>query len=604
MVQTRRFRNKSRIVDIADMLSLGELDQPLYPHKPTSGVNNKKWRTQLLGFIFSQISSFEKVDTSFSKMDLLSGIDEEASRLGFVARILNVVYELDPQTLDYKSDLNSPTIRRILARIGLFANFGFDQDLIASTDISKLIPPGIQDSIVRGLICHSNKVCKPKKPACNQCVIRRFCQMYRDEQVKAAEKSDRPTVVDLFCGAGGLSNGFFRAGFRTILAIDQNPKVIRTFKLNHPEVPESHVLCEDLRDFNRDAQRIETILKGQSVDVLVGGPPCQGFSRIGWRSRGSGKRFEATEDDRNHLYSELISLLKHIKPKVVLMENVPGIGEVRFPDGSSFQEVTERAMRELGYQPSTWTINAASFGVPQVRVRRVIVGTSLSKTPISPPVPKYYAKQYQRRGNSLDQELPGDLEKPISVMEAIGDLPMLEVDDGLWVAKASNVSNSKSRYFERYALKHPAGLIFSHKTRFQNTADLERYGSLNPGDTYMDLLQRRPDLENYRTDGFEDKYYRLHPDRPSRTIVAHLRKDGNSFVHPEQVRSISVREAARLQSFDDEYIFTGSRGDQFEQIGNAVPPLMAEAMAKAILEHIRQHSRTGKVKKKSRQKNL
>jgi DNA (cytosine-5)-methyltransferase 1 len=135
----------------------------------------------------------------------------------------------------------------------------------------------------------------------------------------------------------------------------------------------------------------------------------------------------------------------------------------------------------------------------------------------------------------------------------------------------------------------PHGFIFSHVSRFQNDTDLERFRTLRPGETYMDLLEKRPDLENYRTDGFDDKYYRLRGDQPCRTIVAHLRKDGNSFIHPTQVRSLSVREAARVQSFSDSYIFTGSRGDQFEQIGNAVPPLLAEAVARELLVHIFRH---------------
>ena len=483
-------------------------------------------------------------------------------------------------------------VGRLLARLGVFKVFGLNlvnkghkqrQEILKD-----LIPPGLRYQMHVNLITHGQKVCTATKPSCGDCALNRFCATYREARVRHAVRSNKPTVVDLFCGAGGLSEGFHQAGFRTVLAVDQNPVAIRTYRLNHPEVPEDRVLCEDLRDFNKDARRLRDVLGDQEVDVLIGGPPCQGFSRAGWRSRGSGKRFEPGEDDRNHLYAELINLLRLVRPKVVLMENVPGIGEVRFPDGSSFQEVTEQAMRELGYTPTTWMLNAAHHGVPQMRFRRVIIGTRLDTKPVNEPVPKYWSPSNQFRLAMLSQtSLLEKLEPPITLMEAIGDLPVLDVDDGQWTRQHSTqTKTSRSRYLEHFNPRHPQGLLFSHVSRFQNEKDLERFTNLEPGETYMDLIRKRPDLENYRTDAFDDKYFRLEPDKPSRTIVAHLRKDGNGFIHPTQLRSLSVREAARLQSFRDDYIFTGSRGDQFVQIGNAVPPLMALSMGETVRQHL------------------
>jgi DNA (cytosine-5)-methyltransferase 1 len=480
-------------------------------------------------------------------------------------------------------------VQRVLSRLGIFQKLGLDltskSEKQCQSILEDLIPPALRYSMHVNLIVHGQKTCRSVKPKCAECALNRFCSTYRETRVQEAKNSDQPTVVDLFCGAGGLSEGFHRAGFRTVLAVDHNPVAVRTYRLNHPEVPEDRVLCEDLRDFSKDAQRLREILGDQRVDVLVGGPPCQGFSRAGWRSRGNGQRFTPSNDDRNHLYAELINLLGYLKPKVVLMENVPGIGEVRFPDGSTFQNVTEQAMRELGYLPTTWTLNAAHHGVPQTRIRRVIVGILSSEQPLREPKPKYRATTTQFRVGGQQESLIANLEPAMTLMEAIGDLQPLDPDSGSWVSRPSP-HKKRSRYLRRNAITHPQGLVFSHVTRFQNEKDLERFGNLDPGETYMDLILKRPDLENYRTDAFDDKYYRLEPDAPSKTIVAHLRKDGNSFVHPTQVRSLSVREAARLQSFSDEYIFTGSRGDQFVQIGNAVPPLMARAMAEVILEHL------------------
>jgi DNA (cytosine-5)-methyltransferase 1 len=485
-------------------------------------------------------------------------------------------------------------VQRVLGRLGIFREFGLNitrkGEKQRQAILEDLIPPALRYALHVNLIAHGQKICRaaPAKPKCDDCALKQFCTTYREARVRTAEQSNQPTVVDLFCGAGGLSEGFHRAGFRTVLAVDQNPVAIRSYRLNHPEVPEDRVLCEDLRDFNADAKRLRKVLGRQRVDVLIGGPPCQGFSRAGWRSRGNGQRFSPSDDDRNHLYAELINLLDQLNPKVVLMENVPGIGEVRFPDGSTFQDVTEEAMRKLGYSPTTWTLNAAHHGVPQLRFRRVIVGTRLSKKPLTEPAPQYRATSNQFRYANQQDGLFGDLDPAITLMEAIGDLEPLGPDGGSWVARRER-PRKPSRYLERNAISHPQGLMFSHVTRFQNEKDLDRFANLEPGETYMDLIRKRPDLENYRTDAFDDKYYRLAPDRPSKTIVAHLRKDGNSFIHPTQVRSLSVREAARLQSFSDEYIFTGSRGDQFQQIGNAVPPLMARAMADVIIEHFRKH---------------
>jgi DNA (cytosine-5)-methyltransferase 1 len=282
-------------------------------------------------------------------------------------------------------------------------------------------------------------------------------------------------------------------------------------------------------------------------------------------------------------------LLEQLKPKVVLMENVPGIGEVRFPDGSTFQDVTMQAMVERGYLPTIWTLNAAHYGVPQLRFRRVIVGIRKGYETLNPPVALYSASSNQFR-HSHQPALFETLEPAITLMEAIGDLQHLEADDGTWVAKHQR-PHTPSRYLQAFGITHPQGLVFSHITRFHNEEDLKRFDGLEPGETYMDLIRKHPNLKNYRTDVFDDKYYRLRSNAPSRTIVAHLRKDGNSFIHPEQRRSLSVREAARLQSFNDEYIFTGSRGDQFEQIGNAVPPLMARAMAQVIHTYLKKYQR-------------
>ncbi|AIZ44597.1 hypothetical protein QR90_05065 [Deinococcus radiopugnans] len=481
---------------------------------------------------------------------------------------------------------------RVLARIGVFREAGLDLTGVdhkrGQTILADLIPPELRHSLHVSLVLHGRDVCQPR-PRCGECAVRNMCSLYRAEQVREAEESGRPTMVDLFCGAGGLSEGFRQAGFRTVLAVDSNPVALRTYRLNHPEVPEDRVICEDLVDFRKDGERLRALLGHQPIDVLIGGPPCQGFSRAGWRSRGTGRRFTATEDDRNYLFRELVGLLHVLQPRIFVMENVPGVGEVRFEDGTNFLEVMQNAMRRAGYTTEVWILNAAAYGVPQNRVRRIIVGVlGASRLPAGlrtligqrlreVPEVQYQAasNQYREHSRSSDKNLPG----PVTLAEAIGDLPVVEAGEGLWVQRTGERPIGPSRFdLPDAPIYHPQGLLTSHVSRYQNDTDLERYAALEPGENYLDLLSRRIDLQNYSTSSFHDKYFRLEPYAPSKTIVAHLRKDGNSYIHPWRVRSLTVREAARLQSFPDAYIFTGSRGDQFQQIGNAVPPRLGRAI--------------------------
>ena len=478
--------------------------------------------------------------------------------------------------------------RRVLERLGIFRQAGLDLGTVgdhkrAQAILAHLIAPELRHSLHVSLVHHGREVCQPT-PRCEECAVSPMCSFFRARKVREAEQSTGPTMVDLFCGAGGLSEGFRQAGYRTVLAVDSSPVALRTYRINHPEVPEERIICEDLKDFRQDGERLARLIADQPVDVLIGGPPCQGFSRAGWRSRGTGRRFTATEDDRNYLFRELVGLLEVMRPRVFVMENVPGLGEVQFADGASFLGVMRQAMEDAGYRTTLWLLNAAAYGVPQHRVRKIIVGVRDGDPPAMPPA-RYRAAafQYREHSRSTDDSLP----LAITLGEAIADLPALASDDGEWITRHRN-AGAGSRSLDTSdgsskGILHPHGLLFSHVSRYQNPTDLERYMELQPGENYMRLIARRPELQNYRTDGFEDKYYRLDPAQPSKTIVAHLKKDGNSYIHPSQTRSITVREAARLQSFPDTYIFTGSRGDQFTQIGNAVPPLLARAIAQQLL---------------------
>jgi DNA (cytosine-5)-methyltransferase 1 len=247
----------------------------------------------------------------------------------------------------------------------------------------------------------------------------------------------------------------------------------------------------------------------------------------------------------------------------------------------SFLEVAARMLENKGrYRTTIWRLNASAFGVPQDRIRYFLVASRLGALPITPH--EEYQDMHQR-------EFDVDALPPVTLEEAIFDLPVRSAGSGgaveLWTPTEPASDPRSRRYLSKFALLRRSRLIFNHTVRYHNARDLELYALLRPGEDSIHALERygRDDLMRYRRDVFDDKYARLRADRPSKTIVSHLAKDGNGYIHPKQVRSISIREAARLQSFHDEYPFCGSPSDQWIQVGNAVPPVLAETIAKSFL---------------------
>jgi len=262
------------------------------------------------------------------------------------------------------------------------------------------------------------------------------------------------------------------------------------------------------------------------------------------------------------------------------MENVPGMQSAK-KENLSFLEAAARLLEKKGgFQTAIWKLNAAAFGVPQDRIRCFLVASSTGALPSRP------AEEYK---DLHRPDLDPDALPPITLNEAIFDLPKREPGTGSAVAKRElpdlNSDRRYRRYLTKFGILRQSHLVYNHTVRYHNPQDLELYGLLRPGEDSIHLLEQhgRGDLMRYRKDVFDDKYARLRGDRPSKTIVAHLAKDGNGYIHPTQVRSISFREAARLQSFHDGYVFCGSPSDQWVQLGNAVPPVLAEAIARSFL---------------------
>lgn len=368
-------------------------------------------------------------------------------------------------------------------------------------------------------------------------------------------------VLDLFCGAGGLSYGFEQAGcFVTVGGIDLLPDRIATFTANHEHATG---LAGDIRETTPAAIK-EAV---GAVDVIVGGPPCQGFSSI--------RPFRTlTESDRrNSLVEHYVLMLAGLKPRWFVFENVVGL--VTHEGGEKLHAILD-AFSEMGYTVSWRIVNAASFGVPQNRERVVIVGNRLG-IDFEWPTPTHYVSYRSMAGKrrELMSSMPLDstvLQPAVTLMDAIGDLPEVESGDEV----------------TRYA--RPEGLTEYQRTIRDGAADLTWHRATKHSDKMMEIIRHAgssiADLPpGMVTSGFSSCYSRLDADRPSNTITVNfVHPSSNRCIHPVQDRALTPREGARIQSFPDSFAFIGTTAQVVKQIGNAVPPLLGRVIAEAIRE--------------------
>ena len=355
-------------------------------------------------------------------------------------------------------------------------------------------------------------------------------------------------TVDLFCGAGGLSLGFHQAGFTVAAGLDADPWAVETYAANFLAVTR----CLRLEDVWSPTRLVED-LGLPRVDILVGGPPCQGFARVGRGKLRSLRGSSADRDPRNNLVFTFARFVRLLRPLAFVMENVP---DLRWADdGRYLEELLERFGPE--YEVDFHVLDAASAGVPQRRRRLFIVGNRVG----------------------LRFRWPDSGEAAPSVLDAIADLPAIPAGaeteilpyEGPWTPYQRAMREGMPPGHER--------VVADHVTRPHGSQDQYIFQLMQEGDRYIDVPQP---LRRYRSDIFRDKYRKLIGSEPSWTITAHIAKDGYRYIHPTQPRTISVREAARLQSFPDRHRFAGSRSARYRQIGNAVPPLMARAVAMAL----------------------
>lgn len=334
--------------------------------------------------------------------------------------------------------------------------------------------------------------------------------------------------IDLFCGCGGLSLGFEKAGFNILLGIDAWEDAIATFNYNHKN---SKGLCADLSTLN--PKDIVSQLDGKSVDVIIGGPPCQGFSVAGKR---------IVDDERNKLYKNFVRFVEFFKPKAFMMENVPNILSI---GGGIVRDAIVKDFSDLGYKVVYKILTASDYGVPQNRRRTFFVGFM--------------------NGNEFTFPLP-TVKQKVTSKEAISDLPVETVLDGekYPIAPQSN--------YQKLMRKNANGL-YNHRVTV-HTEQTKRIIAMVPdGGNYKDLP-----VELQQTRKVHIAWTRLDSSKPSFTIDC----GHNHHFHYKYNRVPTVRESARIQSFPDDFIFLGKLGSQLRQVGNAVPPLMAEEIAKEI----------------------
>ena len=406
---------------------------------------------------------------------------------------------------------------------------------------------------------------------------------------KAFLLSRRPKIkyscADLFAGAGGLAVGFHAAGFACSFFNEIDEEASRTFALNFPGAEPFVCPIQDLSGkMIQDACSSDI----EELDVIVGGPPCQGFSIYAPKRSGN--------DERNHLFKDYARLvLEGIRPKFILMENVPGL--VSLDNGKTLRDVV-KSFEKAGYRVIYKILNACHYGVPEERWRLFFFGTRLPDIKLSFPEPTHYSirrtnftggRDYTFRYAIGEPEnsllFPAELHPPTTVAEAISDLPEISSgggqDESEYLDQPLSVYQSASR---RSSVK-----LFNHHCNGVQPINLERLKHIPPGGSWRDIpFELLPEgMKRARRSDHTRRYGRFHPDEPSGTILTRCDPHWGTFYHYEQDRIISVREAARIQSFPDWFRFTGSCTGQYKQVGNAVPPLLAKAIAlhiRAILE--------------------
>ena len=354
-------------------------------------------------------------------------------------------------------------------------------------------------------------------------------------------------AIDLFCGAGGLSRGLKKSGFRLCLGVDIDEKALKTYKCN---LKRTKVLKEDIKKVTGERITELTGINRRDNFLLAGCPPCQGFSSLGKRD---------ANDEKNELVYEYIRIINELEPSFILMENVPGMST------GVGKEIFKNVVKELeeNYHVEYATLNAADFGVPQIRKRLVLHGI---RNDVYANLGLDKEKQKILPKSTHSKEKKKGYRKWVTVRKAIFDLPILGAGES-----------------------YDDGIIKNHKARSLSETNIERLQEIRLHGGNREMISEELQLECHKKENvsYTDTYGIIDPDKPAPTITSGCTIISKGrYCHPTQNRGLSIREAARLQSFDDKFEFQGNMGEMSLQIGNAVPPKLAQASGKVIINYM------------------
>jgi DNA (cytosine-5)-methyltransferase 1 len=373
-------------------------------------------------------------------------------------------------------------------------------------------------------------------------------------------------TIDLFSGAGGLTTGFHLAGFETLCAIDSNKKALATYQHNYPN---TKVIHQDIREVNPSELRHNLGLEREQLKAIIGGPPCQGFSR------NIPAEYRYIDDPQNQLYKSFLNFVKEFKPLYVIMENVP---EILTAYQGLFKYQITNQLESLGYKVISSSLNAAKYGVPQTRSRAFFIA-SLERL-IVLPNPTHNDDDIKVKSRNKESSYQTNLLKSnssriVTVKDAIGDLP--ELNAGQKYDEDRYPSDPQTSY--QTLIRHNSSKITNHIARALSSIQMSRVKLLKEGQDARNLPPELAPKKHY-----SGAYGRLYWDQPAKTITRWVFHPGSGrFFHPTQDRTITIREAARLHSYPDTFHFLGTYTEMASQIGESVPPLLAKTIAECII---------------------
>ena len=408
--------------------------------------------------------------------------------------------------------------------------------------------------------------------------------------------------IDLFCGAGGFSKGLEMAGFECIGGIELNDIIAQTHQLNHKN---SKTVSGDIR--NIAPSEFAKIIGTDHVDVIIGGPPCPTFSTIGDAKIKSVTGRPTSEDPRNQLFLDYLKYIDYFRPEIFVIENVPNF--ITKYNGKIFETavkiIENIGKNEAGNKKGIYevvkpvqVVNAVYYGVPQVRKRMMLVAHKKRGVKYNYPEPTHY---YDQKAEEVEQQLSlfslptgkcdksgrssRTLERCTTVRDAIEDLPIITDN---W--RITEMPYSRFENLTPYQLLMRSfgngKTLKNNICRMSNDRAKRVFPHMKQGSKYMDLPKEIRQILPFREDIFHDRLKRLVLDEPSWTVIAHIGMDGYMYIHPTENRTLSVREAARIQSFPDDFEFVGNQQETYVQVGNAVPPLLGKAIGESLMTYL------------------